>query len=450
MSDDIGTALGRRVSLGRRPGDVTWVACASEPIVVPDLVQWLHVGEAVGEEEEPVAIRGSLTAVPMVVGGMLLGALAVIDSRGLLPSERGMKMLETTAAELALVLDRQQRVDEGERQRRYLEVLREITRRVTASLDVDEVLGFAVDETAALVDADVAYIATLRGGEGGLRIAAQHGVATEGLLGLEIGEGQGIGGRVMTERAIFHTEDYCADPRLEHAFGDIIGAEGLRTIIGLPLINRDRAVGVFYVARRKVRLFGVQEITILEMLSSQIAVALENAHLYEEVQRESTHDALTGLYNRRFFEGRLKKEERRAVRHYRPLSLLMIDVDAFKLFNDTYGHTEGDELLRSLAGTMAEAIRATDILARYGGEEFVVLLPDTDLADAVLAGERVCEAVRDRFALESGGERTVTVSVGVAAVGDGRPERPSLVERADAAMYHAKREGKDRVVAGTG
>ncbi len=108
---------------------------------------------------------------------------------------------------------------------------------------------------------------------------------------------------------------------------------------------------------------------------------------------------------------------------------------------------EGDELLRSLAGAVTAAIRTIDLLARYGGEEFVVLLPDTDLADAVLAAERVREAVRDRFALGNGGHPTATVSVEVAAFGDGHPGGPSLLERADAAMYHAKRQGKDRVVA---
>lgn len=447
ISKAAGTVLCRRISLDARLGAAGWAACTSEPIVVPDLGRWLHGREVVGAELEPVAVEGSLTAVPMALGGKAIGVLAVIDSRGLLPPERGMRVLETVAAELAMAVDRQQRIDEGERQRRYLEVLGGIARLVTASLDVGEILRFAVGQTAALVDADVVFLATRQGVKGPLRIVAQHGGVTDGLVGLEIQKGQGIGGKVMAERTTFQTEDYGADPRLEHPFGDINHAEGLRTIIGLPLIHHNREVGVFYAARRVVRLFDASETAILETLSSQVAVALENARLYEDARHKSMHDPLTGLFNRRVFDRRLQEEERRAARHRRPLSLLMIDVDDFKLINDVYGHAEADELLKSLAETAAAAVRKIDLLARYGGEEFVVLLPDTDLAEAVLSAERVRKALRDRFALEDGGRRTVTVSIGVAAFGDGRPGGPSLLERADAAMYHAKRLGKDRVAA---
>jgi diguanylate cyclase (GGDEF)-like protein len=163
------------------------------------------------------------------------------------------------------------------------------------------------------------------------------------------------------------------------------------------------------------------------------------------VRQKSIHDPLTGIFNRRLFEGRLREEERRAVRHYRPLSLLMIDVDDFKQYNDAHGHAKGDELLKALVAATAGALRTTDVLARYGGEEFVVLLPETDLPEAIRAGERVREAVRDRFALENGGASTITVSVGVAAFSNAHPGDSSLIERADAAMYRAKQQGKDRV-----
>ena len=445
LSDEVGAALCRKIFLGDPPGVARWAAGGAGPVLVPDIRRWSFLGDTVGDAEMPAGMQGSLAAVPMAVEGTPFGALVVIDSRGHLPGVRGMRVLETVAAELALAIDRQHHVDEGERQRHQLETLHGIARRVTASLKVQEVLEFAVGETAALVDADVAYIATMTGRERRLRIVAQHEVVTDGLLGLEIAEGQGIGGQVVAERAIFQTEDYCADPRLKHAFGDVIAAEGLRTIIGLPLVNRNRVVGVLYAARRETRLFRAPQIEILEMLASQIAVALENARLFEDVQHKSIHDPLTGIFNRRLFRRRLREEERRAARHGRPLSLLMIDVDDFKRYNDTHGHAKGDRLLRELVATVADAIRTTDILARYGGEEFVVLLPETDLPEALLTGERIREAVRDRFALEHGGAGIVTVSVGVAARSDTCPDGPSLVERADAAMYRAKRQGKDRV-----
>ncbi|HZJ51332.1 MAG TPA: sensor domain-containing diguanylate cyclase [Actinomycetota bacterium] len=218
-------------------------------------------------------------------------------------------------------------------------------------MKVEDVLDFAVGEAAALVDADVAYIATLTGTNRRLRIVAQHGLVTDGLLDWEIEEGQGIGGQVVAERAILQTERYRTDPRLQDSNGDVSRAEEPSTIICLPLVNRDRVVGVLYAVRHRVQPFGAQEIEILEMLASQIAVALENARRYEDVRHESIHDPLTGVFNRRLFEGRLREEERRAVRHYRPLSLLMIDVDDFKSYNDTRGHSKGDELLKALVAT---------------------------------------------------------------------------------------------------
>ena len=447
LSDEVGNAVCRKASLGDPPGVARWAAGGSATVVVPDVRRRSRAGDPMGAAETPVGMQGSLTAAPMAVEGMSFGSLAVIDSRGHLPGDRGLTVLETVAAELALAVDRQYHVDEGERQRRQLETLYGIARRVTASLNVEEVLAYAVDQTAALADADVAYIATSTPGERSLRIVAQHGVVTDGLLGLEMDEGKGIAGQVVAKRAIFQTEDYCADSRLEDAFGDVIGAEGLRTIIGLPLVNRNRVVGVLYAGRRQALLFRTQEIEILEMLASQIAVALENARLFEDVRQKSIHDPLTGAFNRRLFERRLKDEERRAARHGRPLGLLMIDVDDFKGYNDTYGHAKGDEVLKAVVAVAAEAIRTTDVLARWGGEEFVVLLPETDLTEAVVTGERVRAAVKSRLALEDGGAGPVTVSVGAAALSDGRPDGPSLIERADAAMYRAKEQGKDRVIA---
>ena len=357
LSDEVATALCRKATLDTPPAVARWAAGESGTMVVPDMRKWSYSGDTVGPAqtvgaaEMPAGIQGSLTAVPIAIGGTIFGALVVIDSRGLLPSERGMKVLEAVAVEVALAVDRQHHVDEGKRQRHQLVALHGIVRRMTASMKVEDVLDFAVGEAAALVDADVAYIATLTGTNRRLRIVAQHGLVTDGLLDWEIEEGQGIGGQVVAERAILQTERYRTDPRLQDSNGDVSRAEEPSTIICLPLVNRDRVVGVLYAVRHRVQPFGAQEIEILEMLASQIAVALENARRYEDVRHESIHDPLTGVFNRRLFEGRLREEERRAVRHYRPLSLLMIDVDDFKSYNDTRGHSKGDELLKALVAT---------------------------------------------------------------------------------------------------
>ena len=169
----------------------------------------------------------------------------------------------------------------------------------------------------------------------------------------------------------------------------------------------------------------------------------------EMLERMALVDGLTGLPNRRRFDSALELEGRRAFRERIPLSVLFIDVDSFKAFNDNYGHGAGDECLRRVAEALSSALlRPTDLVARYGGEEFAVLMPNTDREGAVEVGERMREAV-EAMGLDheySDGGTVVTVSVG--AVG-GIPARMEevehLVSRADEELYRAKREGKNRV-----
>ena len=188
----------------------------------------------------------------------------------------------------------------------------------------------------------------------------------------------------------------------------------------------------------------------------EVALAVETLvdlsdkrRLEQELRRLSVTDSLTGLYNQRFFYATLERELDAARRHGHPVSLLMIDLDHFKRFNDTYGHLEGDRVLADCARTVAEQVRTHDLACRYGGEEFVVLLPRASLDEALRVGERI----RSRVAalqfnpLLSDGSRVlaqVTVSVGAAQhqPGHGMGE---LVNRADRAMYLVKSEGRNRV-----
>ena len=162
-------------------------------------------------------------------------------------------------------------------------------------------------------------------------------------------------------------------------------------------------------------------------------------------RRASLTDELTGLYNRRYFRETLERAIRQAEESNRPLSMLMIDVDDFKRFNDSHGHQAGDEVLTRLAGLMRTSARESDAPVRYGGEEFVLLLPGTALDDAVGVAERL-RAELEAQLFEVGtveGART-SISVGVAQLVPGE-SGTRLIQRADAALYHAKQDGKNRV-----
>ena len=178
----------------------------------------------------------------------------------------------------------------------------------------------------------------------------------------------------------------------------------------------------------------------------QAAESIYRARLYEKTERLATTDGLTGLTNHRTFQSRLDEHLARTQRYGKRLALILCDIDHFKAVNDTHGHPMGDVVLKGVAATLQKEARATDVVARYGGEEFAVVMPETDAAGALVIAERIRERVK-ALAFETGqGPLRVTLSLGIAAVPDDAARKGDLVERADACLYHAKRNGRDRTV----
>ncbi len=174
--------------------------------------------------------------------------------------------------------------------------------------------------------------------------------------------------------------------------------------------------------------------------------AFQTISLQTELAKLATTDGLTGLYNHRVFQDRLSEEILRAERYKSKLFLLIIDIDHFKRFNDTYGHQTGDAVLKTMAGIIKDSIRKVDFAARYGGEEFVLILPETDCGHTYKVAERIRRAVMDYpFHLKDGTMAALTVSVGVACFPEDSAEKEDLIGKADAALYFAKDFGRNRV-----
>ncbi|KPK30786.1 MAG: diguanylate cyclase [Nitrospira bacterium SG8_35_1] len=169
---------------------------------------------------------------------------------------------------------------------------------------------------------------------------------------------------------------------------------------------------------------------------------------YEKKLKEMTmKDGLTGVYNRRYLETRMKEEYERHVRYDSPLSLVMLDIDHFKNVNDTYGHQCGDYILKAVADGVGKSIRNVDCLARYGGEEFCCLLPETGIEAATMVAERFRKVIMDQEHTYDGNVIKVTISLGVAEVVEGINSAKILQKEADALLYQAKRQGRNKVVA---
>jgi len=250
----------------------------------------------------------------------------------------------------------------------------------------------------------------------------------------------------------------------------VIDNPNIRFYAGAPLVTPGgEALGTICVIDRVPREITSDELEALKTLSREIVnqlelrrsiakleeVALAQETYVEQLQQyqrdaekirselevQSITDALTGIFNRRGLEDRLKEEFAQSSRYKFDLSLLMIDVDLFKHYNDTFGHPAGDEILQTVAKILRLDMRTYDILARYGGEEFVIILPNTNLKGALVMGERFRRAVQ----LAAWSKRAITISVGVAELTSEITAPHDLVVQADRALYHAKQNGRNRV-----
>jgi diguanylate cyclase (GGDEF)-like protein len=209
-----------------------------------------------------------------------------------------------------------------------------------------------------------------------------------------------------------------------------------------------KVIGLVTVAREG-RPFSPADQDLFHYLASQAAVSIENADLHETVQRQAVTDELTGLFNHRRFQEVITIEVERSRRYGHQLGLIMLDIDDFKEVNDRYGHLQGDQVLREVARVLLDTSREIDEPARYGGEEMAVALPQTDLQGAALFAERLRGRIESLEipVLDGEGVVKITASVGAAALAPpALGDKDTLVRAADAALYRAKRLGKNRVV----
>ena len=215
---------------------------------------------------------------------------------------------------------------------------------------------------------------------------------------------------------------------------------GAREILRLPLAARGHRIGVVTLIRPDEQPYRESEIDLLRILGDQLAIAIQNARDYREKLEQAVRDPLTGVYNRRYFFEALDKEVKRVERYGSNASLVIFDIDDFKRINDTLGHAAGDEALRRVADVVRDVIRDVDSFARIGGEEFALLLPEAPPLDALLVAERVRTAIAREEILKA---RRVTVSGGVSSCPHDGQTREVLQQKADAALYWAKRNGKN-------
>lgn len=267
----------------------------------------------------------------------------------------------------------------------------------------------------------------------------------EHVLSSTFRKGEGVAGQAAASGRKIYIRSTTAENRFLHYRGET--TKPYSSFLSIPLIYQQEVLGVINFGRCQEAGFSANDVKMLSLVANQVALAVTNAKLYTKTKELSVKDELTGVYNRRHFQRMLKMEWKRAVRFRRDLSVVMIDADHFKEYNDTFGHVQGDQVLKRLGGVFEKNLREVDTVARFGGEEFILLLPDTDKHGAIAVAEKLRKLVEREKCYDADGNETrkITISLGVATFPDDVGGIEDLIDHADIALYRSKEKGRNQV-----
>ncbi len=328
-----------------------------------------------------------------------------------------------------------------------LEMLNQIGRTLTSSLDIGEVMHLILAKVAELLQPRNWSVLLSDRRTGELSFSAALGAGAEKLANLRIRPGEGIAGWVAANNRPLLVADVSQDPRFAARF-DAESRFASKSILAVPVATKGCVLGVIELVNGEGdATFTAEDLRILTTVAEFSAIALENAQNFQKVQELTVLDDHTGLFNSRHLRRTLEQEVERAVRFGHPVSLIFFDLDHFKEVNDRHGHQAGSSVLLEVGAMLKRMMRSTDVPVRYGGDEFVVLLPETSKDQALECGLRLREEIRARpFQADAPfGPLRLTASIGLATFPDDGKTPDELLARADEAMYRVKNSGRDNV-----
>lgn len=308
-----------------------------------------------------------------------------------------------------------------------------------------------VDTAARLSKAEKGSLLLAENYREELSVKAVHGVNKWLLKDLKIRSGEGIAGKVFQESIPIISKDIEKDFSIRNK-----PAYKTPSFMSIPLKVGDETIGVLNVSDKITgEVFHEEDLALIHYFANYASIALKGSTYYslaEHMKELSITDPLTELYNRRYFQERLAEEIDRSARHNLNSSLCIIDIDDFKLFNDTEGHPAGDDILIRLSRLIHDSLRAIDVLSRIGGEEFAVIMPQTGRDEAFFVAERIRNTVRLKLGRtwKQCPKDQITVSIGISTFPVDGTEVKRLISNADKALYRAKIHGKDRTFAWEG
>jgi len=382
---------------------------------------------------------GSAAGIPIFDKDQLLGVIYVESIHKGDFNTDDVKTLQTLANQVATSLQRARLHANTQEHLSVMTTLQSVSQVVIASLDLHEICRNVIELLQHTFG--YGYISIYLLEDETLRLGAELGYPPE-LIIHEISTSTGIIGRTVRTKKAQFIRDVTTDPAFLRA------AYEVKSEICVPLLKKNNVLGVLNVESVENRPLTESDVNLLNALAAPLAIAIDNARLHAEVKMLALTDPLTGLANRRAFDEILHTELTRADRYKNPLSLIILDLDSFKEFNDHYGHPAGDVRLKEIGEMLQQNVREPDIAARYGGEEFAVILPSTNKEGALKLADRLRKAAEAKAPDHKHSSHTIpgyTISLGVASFPDDAITLDNLLLAADNAELTAKRLGKNRV-----
>lgn len=328
------------------------------------------------------------------------------------------------------------------------ELLSQLIRLFSSSLQIDELLERVASKSTEVLG-DTSFV-LLSGETGQMKLEAAFSKNQDRLVKMLIAAvnmgAQALKSDILSDVLVRRESVVISNLQQAHLPQEMrtfVEKHGLVSLLAVPIQTKEVVLGAFLSLTTEPRVFTNDDVVTAGALADFTAIALENAGLFAELQRSAITDSLTGVYNTRFFHEVLGRETARADRYTTALSLLMIDIDSFKVVNDTFGHVVGNKILTRIAQTLENTVRNTDFVFRCGGDEFGIVLPATNLEGALHVAEKILQRVESADMLTSlGYSGSVTVSIGVSEYHRGS-HFETLVAEADQALYASKRSSKN-------
>ena len=331
-----------------------------------------------------------------------------------------------------------------------LAVLYEIGKAITSTLEIDSLLDLIYKQLSKVISSDAYFVALYLPESDQLDIRILY---DQGVLYPEekVSANEGLSSWIVKNRKPLLIQDLRREINTLPVKPILVGGKTLsRSWLGVPMQIEDELIGILAVASYKPNQFNETDQLLLEQIAQQAVLSIQNARHHQEVTEQAKLDSLTGVSNHNHFIERLYEEADRAQSSHTPLSLIMLDIDYFKIYNDTYGHIVGDQVLRLIVQAIQSHIKKTDTIGRWGGEEFGVILPNATTSQANMVANRIRHTLVELplFDVEGQTIPKPTISQGIGNIPEHTSNIDDLVIIADRALYRAKERGRDQVAVG--